>query len=58
MTPNNDNSLSAIMEQFISEEPDGMASVLTTLFNMAMKFERDRYLQAHAYERRAKLKSW
>ncbi len=58
MTQNNDSPLSTIMEQLISEGPDGMASVLTTLFNMAMKFERDRYLQAHAYERRAKLKSW
>ena len=50
MTQNNDNPLSAIMEQLISEGPDGMASVLTTLFNMAMKFERDRYLQAGVYE--------
>lgn len=51
MTQNNDNPLSIIMEQLISEGPDGMASVLTTLFNMAMKFERERYLQAGAYER-------
>jgi transposase-like protein len=51
MTDNNDNPLSTIMEQLISEGPEGMARVLTTLFNMAMKLDRDRYLQANAYER-------
>ncbi len=51
MTDDNDNPLSTIMEQLISEGPEGMARVLTTLFNMAMKLERDRYLQANAYER-------
>jgi transposase-like protein len=51
MTKNDDNPLSLIMEQLISEGPEGMASILTTLFNIAMKLERDRYLQASDYER-------
>ncbi len=51
MTDNHDTLVSNLMEQLISEGPDGMAAIFTSLFNLAMKFERERYLQASAYER-------
>jgi hypothetical protein len=51
MADSNDTSIAAVMEQLIAEGPDGMAQVFTTLFNLAMRFERERYLGAGHYER-------
>lgn len=47
----NDTPIAAVMEQLIAEGPEGMAQVFTTLFNLAMRFERERFLGAGHYER-------
>src|SRR5512144_91668 len=39
------------MEQLIAEGPEGMAQVVTTLFNLAMRLERERFLGVGLYER-------
>jgi putative transposase len=41
----------ALMEQLIKEGPGGMAQAFTALFEMAMRLERERYLDASPYER-------
>ncbi|MGZ9089933.1 MAG: hypothetical protein ACXW3Q_14750, partial [Rhodoplanes sp.] len=46
-----DTIVAALMEQLIAEGPDGMAQVFTTLFNLAMRLERERFLGAGLYER-------
>ena len=53
MSQTQDTIVAALMEQLIAEGPDGMAQVFTTLFNLAMRLERERFLGAGLYERNA-----
>ncbi|MCX5764794.1 MAG: IS256 family transposase [Gemmatimonadetes bacterium] len=46
-----DTTVAAVMEQLMAQGPDGMAEVFTSLFNLAMRFERERFLGAAHYER-------
>jgi putative transposase len=46
-----DTTLASVMEQLIAEGPQGMAQVMTTLMNLAMRLEREQYLGAGHYER-------
>jgi transposase-like protein len=46
-----DTAIAALMEQLVAQGPDGMAEVFTGLFNLAMRFERERFLGAAHYER-------
>ncbi len=39
------------MEQLIQQGPEGMAAVFTRLFNLAMRFERENFLDVRHYER-------
>lgn len=43
--------VAALMEQLIKEGPDGMAQAFTALFELAMRLERERHLEAGLYER-------
>jgi len=43
--------IAAVMEQLIQAGPEGMAEAFTTLFNLAMRMEREQHLDAGAYER-------
>jgi putative transposase len=43
--------VAALMEQLINEGPDGMAQAFTALFELAMRLERERHLEAGLYER-------
>ncbi len=51
MTQSNNNVFDVVVEQLISEGPDAMRPVLTTLLNEAMKIEREQFLGASHYER-------
>src|SRR6266511_4056241 len=51
MSQTQDTIVAALMEQLIAEGSDGMAQVFTTLFNLAMRLERERFLGAGLYER-------
>ena len=51
MSQTQDTIVAALMEQMIAEGPEGMAQVFTTLFNLAMRLERERFLGAGLYER-------
>jgi putative transposase len=51
MSQTQDTAVAELMEQLIAEGPDGMAQVFTTLFNLAMRLERERFLGAGLYER-------
>ena len=51
MSQTQDTIVTALMEQLIAEGPEGMAQVFTTLFNLAMRLERERFLGAGLYER-------
>lgn len=46
-----DRIIDELMEQLIQQGPQGMASVFTRLFNLAMRFERETFLGARHYER-------
>ena len=50
--------VSTVMEQLIAEEPDGMAAVFTRLFYLAMRFEWEKFLGAHHYERSAERRGY
>ena len=39
------------MEQLIETGPDGMATTVAAMLNLAMRIERERHLGARAYER-------
>jgi transposase-like protein len=43
--------ITALLEQLIKEGPDGMAQAFTARFELAMRLERERYLDASLYER-------
>jgi hypothetical protein len=51
MSQTQDTIVAALMEQLIAEGPEGLAHVFTTLFNLAMRLERERFLGAGLYER-------
>src|SRR5512144_2173836 len=51
MSQTQDTIVAALMEQLITEGPEGMAQVFTALFNLAMRLERERFLGAGLYER-------
>ena len=58
MSQNQDTIVTALMEQLIAEGPEGMAQVFTTLFNLAMRLERERFLGAGLYERNAERRGY
>jgi len=47
----NDTTIAAVMEQLIEEGPQAVAQVMTTLMNLAMRLERERFLGAGHYQR-------
>ncbi len=51
MPDSKDTAIATLMEQLVAQGPDGMAEVFTGLFNLAMRFERERFLGAAHYER-------
>lgn len=51
MSEPNDTTIATLMEQLIAQGPDSMAEVFTGLFNLAMRFERERFLGAAHYQR-------
>ena len=50
MTPN-DTTLARILEHLIADGPQEVASLVTTLMNLAMRTEREQFLGAGHYER-------
>ena len=53
MRKEQDTAIEALMEQLIAGGSEDMASVFAGLFDLAMRIERERYLGAGHYERRA-----
>ena len=51
MTKSNSSAVEQILELLMAQGPDGMAEMFTTLFNVAMRLEREQYLDAAHYER-------
>ena len=51
MTESNSSAVEQILELLMAQGPDGMAEMFTTLFNVAMRLEREQYLDAAHYER-------
>ena len=51
MAETKDTTITALMEQLLAHGPDCMAEVFTSLFNLAMRLERERFLGAEHYER-------
>ena len=51
MPDTHDRIIDELMEQLVAQGPGGMAAVFTRLFNLAMRFERENYLNARHYER-------
>ena len=47
----NDTVVAAAMEQLIAQGPQAMADIITQLMNLAMRMERERFLDAGHYER-------
>lgn len=47
----NDTIIAAVMEQLVAEGPQAMAQVVTALMNLAMRMEREQFLNAGHYER-------
>ena len=48
-----DRIVTALMEQLISQGPDCMSEVFAELFNLALRLEREQFLEAGLYERTA-----
>ena len=46
-----DKAVTALMEQLIRQGPDCMAEIFGQLFNLALRLEREQYLEAGLYER-------
>ena len=46
-----DRTVAALMEQLISCGPESMAQVFTKLFDLAMRLEREQFLEADLYQR-------
>jgi len=53
MRQRHDTELEGLMEQIISNGTEDMASVFAGLFDLAMRMERERFLEAGHYERSA-----
>jgi transposase-like protein len=51
MPDSHNKIIDEVMEQLIAQGPGGMATVFTSLFNLAMRFERENFLGARHYER-------
>lgn len=51
MNENDNATLEPILKLLIEQGPQGMAEMFTTLFNLAMRLEREQFLNAAAYER-------
>ena len=51
MSEPKDTTIATIMEHLLEQGPGGMADVFTSLFNLAMRLERERFLGAAHYER-------
>lgn len=51
MRKSQDTAIEALMEHLIETGADDMASVFANLFDLAMRIERERYLDARHYER-------
>ncbi len=47
----NDKIIAAVMEQLVAEGPQAMAQVVTALMNLAMRMEREQFLNAGHCER-------
>ncbi len=47
----NDTIIAAVIEQLVAEGPQAMAQVVTALMNLAMRMEREQFLNAGHYER-------
>ena len=46
-----DKAVTALMELLIRQGPDCMAEIFGQLFNLALRLEREQYLEAGLYER-------
>ena len=51
MRQHHDTELAGLMEQIISNGAEDMASVFSGLFDLAMRMEREQFLDAGHYER-------
>lgn len=51
MTQAHSNQIDAVMELLIQQGPDAMAEVFRRLLNLAMRFEREQFLEALEYQR-------
>lgn len=51
MPESQDKLVATVMERLIEEGPESMAQTFATLFDMAMRLERERFLGAGLYER-------
>lgn len=51
MRPDQDTVIESLMDQIISNGPEDMASVFARLFDLAMRIEREQFLDAEHYER-------
>ena len=57
MTPQ-DTTLAGILEQLITDGPQEVAQIVTTLMNLAMRTEREQFLGAGHYERGAERRGY
>lgn len=46
-----DTTITGLLEQLVADGPDSMAEIFTSLFNLAMRLERERFLSAGHYQR-------
>lgn len=53
-----DRIVTALMEQLISQGPDCMSGVFAELFNLALRLEREQFLEAGRYERTAERRGY
>ena len=47
----NDTVIATVMEQLMAEGPQAMAQIITVFMNLAMRMEREQFLDAGHYER-------
>ncbi len=53
-----DTTITGLLEQLVADGPDSMAEIFTSLFNLAMRLERERFLSAGHYERAAERRGY
>lgn len=46
-----DTTITGLLEHLVVDGPDSMAEIFTSLFNLAMRLERERFLSAGHYQR-------